>query len=213
MSLVSQLMSIYPYLFTPSVVIGLGFLLLIREEWSRRRADRSTLWTRVGTFLVAGACSLLPTAAFALATGQGPARIMQGNGWQVDSLIASGIAITAVVLWVAWRRHEWGTIVPRGVQTLVLVTIPYIALSPVWNVSGHVIFSVMPTLYLTLVARKYWPLLVIPVVMVPNRVYVDAHTLPQAIGGFLLAVTLVVGFYWYRTGSLQDAPRAHGRPE
>ena len=211
MSLLSQVMHVYPYLFTPSVVIGLGFLLLIAEEWSRQDADRAALWRRAAAFLLAGACSLLPTAAFALATGQGPAQIMQGNAWQVDALIASGIAITAAVLWVVWRRFEWGNLVPRGVLTLVLVTIPYIALSPFWNVSGHVIFAVMPTLYLTLVDRKYWPLLVIPIVMVPNRIYVDAHTWPQTIGGLLIAATIVVGFYWYRTGSVAGTPREEPR--
>lgn len=206
MSLLSTAMEFYPYVFHPAVTIGLGALLLVHYEWTRQGADRSTLWHRVGTFLGAGVLSLLPSLVYMLVTGEGPMETMSGNAWQVDSLVASGIAVAAGITWFAWRRYDWGTLVPVFMQTLVVVTVPYIALSPFWNFSGHVAMSLMPTLFLTLVDRKFWPLLLVPIVMVPNRIYVDAHTWPQVFGAFAVTATLVVGVYWYRNGgSLRPA--------
>ena len=199
----ARAMHLYPYVFHPTVTLGGGLLLLIHREWALQGADRAELRRRVGAFLVAGLLALLPTAAYALVSGKGPMKIMEGNAWQVDALIAGGIAITAAVVWYLWRRFEWGTLVPGAVQALVLVTVPYVALSPFWNVSGHVIFALMPTLYLALVARRFWPLLTVPIVMVPNRPYLGAHTWAQAVGGFLVAAAVVLGVRWYRTGSVR----------
>ena len=201
----ARAMHLYPYVFHPTVMLGGGLLLLIHREWALQGADRDELRRRVAAFLAAGLLSLLPTAAYALVSGKGPMKIMEGNAWQVDALIAGGVVITAAAVWYLWRRFEWGTLVPGAVQALVLVTLPYVALSPFWNVSGHVIFALMPTLYLTLVARKFWPLLAVPVVMVPNRLYLHAHTWAQAIGGFLIAAAIVIGVRWYRSGSVPQS--------
>ena len=206
MTPLSAAMEYYPYVFHPSVMIGLGAILLIHYEWVQQEADRSALRRRVGTFLGAGVLSLVPTAAFMLVTGQGPMETMSGNAWQVDALVAGGIAIAAAVTWFAWQRYDWGELVPAFMQALLAVTVPYIALSPVWNFSGHVAMALMPVLFITLVDRKFWPLLVIPVVMVPNRIYVDAHTWAQVFGAFAITAALVVGVYWFRNGgSLRPA--------
>ena len=78
------------------------------------------------------------------------------------------------------------------------MTVPYAALSPFWDISGHVIFALTPTLYLALVDRKYAPLLAVPVVMVPNRVYLNAHSLAQSVVGFAVAAAIVFGLYRVR---------------
>lgn len=187
----AALMEYYPYLFHPAVMVGGGLALLIGMEW-RRDPNGESLSRRLGVLVLLGAVSLLPTLAYMLVTGQGPMETMQGNAWQVDFLVGSGMLLVAGVMWYLWRRLEWGTLVPGAAEALAAVTLPYLALSPVWNVSGHVIFSVMPTLYLALVDRRFLPLLAVPVVMVPNRLYLDAHTWPQAVGGFLVAAVLVV---------------------
>lgn len=206
MSLLSTLMEYYPYVFHPAITIGAGALVLIHHEWTRQGADRSTLYRRVGGFLGAGVLSLVPSLAYMLVTGQGPMETMSGNAWQVDALVAGGIGVAAAVTWLLWWRYDWGSLVPTYMQTLIVVTVPYIALSPVWNFSGHVTMSLMPVLFLVLVDRKFWPLLLVPLVMVPNRIYVDAHTWAQAIGAFVITGALVVGVYWYRNdGSLRPA--------
>ena len=163
------------------------------------------LWRRIEGFLGAGLLSLIPTAVYVVLTEKGSLTVTQGNAWQVDALVASGIFIVAGVTWYLWWRLDWGSLVPGAMQALAAVTVPYIVLSPFWNVSGHVIISLMPTLYLTLVARKFWPLIAIPVIMVPNRVILNAHTWAQSIGAVPITAILVIGVYWVQAdGSLHS---------
>lgn len=204
MSALDQAMAYFPYVFHPITVLGVGVLVLVHHEWARQGADRATLWRRVGAFLGAGALALVPTATYFLATGRGVFEATQGNRWQMDALVAAGLLIASGVTWAAWRRHEWGSLVPGMMEALAAVTAPYAALSPFWNVSGHVVIALLPTLYLTLVDRRFWPTLLVPLVMVPNRIYLGAHTWAQALGGFVLAAAITVGVYWLQAdGSLR----------
>ena len=195
MSALRTAMHLYPYVFHPAVVIGAGAIVLIYYEWVRQDADTSMLYRRLGVFLGAGVLSLLPTLAYVLVTGQGLFQVTKGNAWQVDALVAGGIVLAAGTTWLCWAHFDWGALVPGYMQALVLVTIPYIALSPFWNVSGHVIMALMPTLYVTLVDREFWPTLGIPLVMVPNRIYLDAHTWAQSLTGLVLAAIIVIGVF------------------
>lgn len=207
MNPLSQAMTYYPYVFHPITVLGVGILLLIHHEWARQGVDRSALWRRIGSFFGAGLLALVPTVAYFAVTGADPIQSTMGNSWLMDALVAGGLFIVGVATWYVWRRFGWGQLVPGVMVVLVAVTVPYIALSTFWNVSGHVIISLVPALYLTLVDRKYWPLLAVPVVMVPNRIFLDAHTWAQSIGGFLIAAAITLGLYWGQTrGSLQPNP-------
>ncbi|NEU56231.1 phosphoesterase [Halorussus sp. MSC15.2] len=200
MSALDTAMRFYPYVFHPGVMVGAGALVVIHHEWARKDADWSALWRRFGAFLAAGVLSLAPTLAYVLVTGQGLYEVTKGNVWQVDALVGVGVFVTAGATWFVWHRYDWGSLVPGYLEALVLVTIPYVALSPFWNLSGHVTMALMPTLYLTLVDRTFWPTLAIPVVMVPNRLYLNAHTPVQTVGAFLLTAVLVVGAFWMQTG-------------
>ena len=207
MGLLTRAAHLYPYVFHPITLVGLGIVLLIHYEWARQGASRSALRRRLGAFLAAGALALVPSGAYILATGKSPMEVTQGNAWQVDALVASGLLAVSATLWFVWRRYDWGPLVPGGVEALALVTVPYIGLSPLWNVSGHVVLSLWGPLYLTLLDRKFWPLLVVPVVMVPNRVVVNAHTWAQSVGAFVLTALLVTGLYWIQAdGSLRSKP-------
>lgn len=204
MSLVSQTMEYYPYVVHPITVLGVGVVLLLYHEWSRQDLERPVLWRRLGAFLGIGLLSLVPTAAYFLFAGSDVLEATRGNSAVMDGLVASGLLIAAGLTWVAWRRFDWGPLVPGAMQALAAVTVPYALVSPFWNISGHVIISLMPALYLTLVNRRFWPLLAFPVVMVPNRVYLDAHTWEQSIVGFLVAALVVGGVYWVQaSGSLR----------
>ena len=204
MGLVSQTMEYYPYVVHPITVLGVGIVLLVHHEWARQDGERAALRRRLGAFLSVGLLSLTPTVAYFAIAGGGVLEATKGNSIVMDALVASGLLIAAGLTWYVWRRFEWGTLVPGAMQALAAVTLPYVLLSPFWNISGHVIISLMPALYLTLVARKFWPLLVFPVIMVPNRIYLDAHTWEQTIGGFLVAALIVVGVYWVQaSGSLR----------
>ncbi|MFC4357430.1 phosphoesterase [Halobium salinum] len=195
MTLLETVMQYYAYLFHPAVVLGLGALLTVHWEWARTDLGRSALYRRWGTFLAAGAASLVPSLAYMLVTGQGPVETMQGNGPQVDTLVAGGIFLAAGATWALWRRFDWGDVVPALVVAYAAVAVPYVVLSPFWNISGHVLLSTTPAAFLVLLDRQYWPTLAVPVVMVPNRPVVGAHTWPQAVGGFLVAATVVVAVY------------------
>jgi len=192
MSWLRTSMEAFPYVFHPITVLGIGILTLVYFEWDGQDADRPSLWRRIGGFLGAGLLSLTPTALYALYSGAELVALTKGNAWQVDALVASGLLVVAGVTWWLWHRFEWGALVPDAMEVLAAITVPYIALSPFWNVSGHVIIALMPALFLTLVERRFWPTLVVPLVMIPNRVYLDAHTWAQSIGGFLIGVAVVL---------------------
>lgn len=209
MSALDVAMKAFPYAFHPITVLGVGIILLIHHEWSRQDAARPVFWHRLAAFLGTGVLALAPTVAFFAITGASPIAATQGNSWQMDALVASGMFVAAFVLWFLWRYFDWGRLVPGMMEALAAVTVPYIALSPVWNVSGHVIIALMPTLFLTLVDRKFWPMLAIPLVMIPNRLYLDAHTVAQTIGAFFLTLVIVLALYWYQTGgSLRPEPES-----
>jgi hypothetical protein len=195
MSSLETVMQYYAYLFHPGVVLGAGATLIIHREWVGQAVDRSALYRRVGAFLGAGVLSLLPTAAYMLATGKGPVEMMQGNAAQVDFLVAGGIVVAAGTTWAVWRYLDWGSIVPHAMVTYVAVGVPYAGLSPFWNVSGHVLLSLTPALYLTLLDRSYWPVMLVPIVMVPNRRIVGAHSWAQAVGAFLIGSAVVVAAF------------------
>ncbi len=209
MSLLEQAMGFYPYVFHPITVVGVSILFFIYYEWARQDGARSTLWRRMGSFLGVGLLALVPTVVYFVAVGANPIQATVGNDWMMDALVAAGLFIAGTGTWTLWRRFDWGQLVPGMMVALVAVTVPYAVLSPFWNISGHVIISLMPTLYVVLVARRYWPILAVPVVMVPNRIFLDAHTWAQSIGGFLVAAALTIGLYWRQTGgSLRPNPEA-----
>ncbi|NIC00962.1 phosphatase PAP2 family protein [Halobacterium sp. R2-5] len=204
MGLVSQTMEYYPYVVHPITVLGVGIVLLVHHEWARQGLERSMLWRRIGAFLGVGVLSLVPTVAYFLVVGSGVVAATQGKSAVMDGLVASGLLIAAALTWAVWRHFDWGPLVPGAMQALAVVTVPYALVSPFWDISGHVIISLMPALYLTLVNRRFWPLLVFPIIMVPNRIYLDAHTWEQSIAGFLVAALVVGGVYWVQaSGSLQ----------
>lgn len=209
MGLFHQAMVYYPYVVHPITVLGVGVLVLIYYEWRHLADDRSPLRPRVLGFFGAGALALVPTVAYFLVTGRGVVKATQGNSFEMDALVASGLFVAAGVTWYLWRREEWGPLVPHAMVTLAAVTVPYAVLSFVWNVSGHVIIALMPTLYLTLVDRRFWPTLLAPAVMVPNRILLDAHTWAQTIGGLVIAFVIVVALFRLRTGEL---PSLDGQP-
>lgn len=200
-------MRAYPYVFHPAVVVGAGALVLVHREWTHQRADRAALYHRAAAFLGAGVLSLLPTLAYVVVTGQGLYRVTKGNAWQVDALVAGGMLVAMGVTWLLWRRYEWGGLLPGYAAALALVTVPYGLLSPAWNVSGHVVMAAAPTLYLTLLDRRFWPTLAVPAVMVPNRVYLDAHTWAQGVVALLLAAVLVGGAFQLEPGRESRAGR------
>lgn len=196
MSSVSVAMAYFPYVFHPVTLVACGLTLLVYTEWRGQGSERAQLRTRLGVFALAGLLSAGPTVGYRLLTGHGPIEtVQQGNAWPIDAIVGGGVAIVGGTMWLVWTRYGWGQLVARAAAALAVVTVPYVGLSPFWNVSGHVILSVVSTLPLVIVERRFWPLLAIPAVMVVNRPYVGAHTWAQSVGGLLLATVVVAGAF------------------
>lgn len=201
MGLFRRAVELFPYVFHPSTVLALGVLLLVHYEWDRQAAGRATLWRRVGAFLGAGVLAFVPTVLYFVLARGSLSKALQGSSWQLDMMVAAGVYVAAGTTWYLWHRFDWGALVPEAMVLLAAVIVPYTVLSPFWDISGHVIIALTPLLYLTLLDRRYWPLLSIPVLMVPNRVMVNAHSWPESVGGFVVAAVITVGLYRLRTPS------------
>lgn len=190
MGLLQQFMDVYRYAVHPFVVTLGGGLALVYHEWREQSAPGRALWYRVGAVALVTVLAMVPLFAFLLATGRDAFRL--DNAWYVDLTLGTGLLIAGATAWHLWSRFDWGTETRSAVTALLVTVVPYTALSLVWNVSGHVTFTLVPTLYLTLVDRSYWPLLAVPVLMVPNRPMVGMHTWPQSVAGLVLGLAGVL---------------------
>lgn len=185
-------MRVYRYVFHPLVFLFATWLLLVYDEWDRQSDDRRNLAVRLATLLAIALVALVPTGVYLWVTDQSAKAATAGNDWPVDLATACGLLIAAGLSWSVWTVKEWGTATKGAALTIAVAVVPFAPLSVVWNVSGHVAFSTVPALYLASLDRKFWPLLVVPVLMVPNRPLLGAHTWAQSFGGLLLGIAAVL---------------------
>jgi len=121
--------------------------------------------------------------------------------WVEDFLAVSGLMLGVLIAVLALRKKIFDGIIREAIYIIVALSIPYMAISPFWNISGHVAYTTAPTLYLISLDRRFTLLIVIPLIMVVNRPVVGAHTVAQSIAGFLLAAIIVlIGTYRYGHG-------------
>jgi len=201
MTVLREFMEVYRHAFHPLVVLVASSLLLVYEGWASSSASRRNLLARIGAALGVEALAISPVPIYLFATGKSVDALTLGNDWRADVLTTASLLVAGLGLWYVWSAEGWGQEVGRAAKIIVAVAVPYVLLSLVWNVSGHVTFSVVPTLYLTLQHRKYWPLLAIPLLMVPNRPIVGMHTWAQSVGGLVLGTVGVLATYRWTTPS------------
>jgi hypothetical protein len=115
--------------------------------------------------------------------------------WGPDATGSLGLFCGILWIRVGWRRFDWGQTVPEVAAVLLVVTVPHLLITPLWDVSSHVLYAVTPAASLTAVDRRFSPLLVIAAGMVVARPLAGAHTWAQSIGGLVLGL-VVVG--WWR---------------
>ena len=179
-------MQVYKYVFHPLPVLLGSVLLVAYCEWRSSGADRRSLARRFGVVLGTAAVSVSPPFLFALLTGRSLQRLLRGNSPLVDLVSASSLLVAAGVLWYVWSSRDWGEAVPAAAESISIVAVPYLLVSLVWNVSGHVTFTALAALYLVSVNRRFLPALLVPAVMVVNRPVVGAHTWEQSLAGLAL---------------------------
>ncbi len=126
--------------------------------------------------------------------------------WVEDILAVSGLSLALFIGYNAIRRKIYNGLVMLGILVLVTLTIPYAIISVFWNISGHVVYTTAPTLFLARINRKFFPLIAIPLLMVVNRPIVGAHSWSESVAGFILAaaITLYVTSKYKRLVSYED---------
>lgn len=207
MSLLQEFMRVYRHAFHPLPVLAASSLLLVYEGWAGSSSSRRSLLVRLGAALGVEAVAVSPVAVYLLVAGTSVDALTLGNDWRADVLTTTSLLVAAGLLWYVWAAMDWGSEMRRAAETIVVVAVPYLLVSFVWNVSGHVTFTVVPTLFLTLRRRSYWPLLLIPLLMVPNRPIVGVHTWAQSVGGLLLGtVGVLAADRWTATSEEADSP-------
>ena len=187
-----QFMDIYEDVFSPLYYMFFCALILIylESKWSDR------LWKGVAVAIVAYAIAY---ATYSIWYFFPPA-----PQWIEDLLAVTGLMIAVGIALLALRKKIYGELVEKGIYILIVLTVPYMAISPFWNISGHVAYTTAPSLYLGRVNKKLYVLMLVPLIMMINRPIVGAHTVLESIGGFVLAaISVVVGTYLYDKGKIK----------
>jgi membrane-associated phospholipid phosphatase len=178
-------MDVYAAVFSPEYFMLMVGLLFLVHEWRASGRDWGNLGARLGVFF---GCWLVAMAIYQ----SFPIVIADPLEWHEDVFAAAGMLLGLGLIAAVWQRASWGRILPGIFPLVVVQAVPYVLLSPFWNVSGHVAFTALPAVYATLVDRRYAVLLLVPLVMIANRPIVNAHTWLQSVAGFALAVLALV---------------------
>jgi membrane-associated phospholipid phosphatase len=173
--------------FTPELFLLLTTLLLVGYE---RRDGPSPRALAARTGVVAGAWAL----AFAVYQG-GPELVSTSVPGGDDFFAALGLIVAFAGIGLAWRRFDWGSLLPPYAALIVVTSIVHLAVVPVWNASSHVIYAAVPALALLAVDRRFAPLLAVPPLLVWSRISTGAHTVDEAVGGLLVAALVVGGAF------------------
>lgn len=180
----------YSDVFAPELFVLICMLALVTYEWRSRAgggADLGRIGAQVGVIALAWAIGL------AVYLGV-PALLDAPPEWAPDATGSAGLALGMVLVWGVWRQQAWGDHVPTFALALIVVTVPHLLITPVWDVSSHVTYALVPAGVLVLVASRFLPLLLIAIGMVPARPLSGAHTWPEAIGGVVLAAVVLAVF-------------------
>ena len=177
-----QFMEIYDDVFSPVYFLMLCALVVVYYDSKKTGKLPQALAVTFGAYLIA------------YATYSVWYFIQPAPQWIEDSLAVSGLFLAIMVAMVALIKGIYDGVVLDGIYMLIALSIPYVIISPFWNISGHVAYTTAPVLYLIRLDKRWWPLMVIPLIMVVNRPIVNAHTIAESIGGFVLALTAFSGF-------------------
>lgn len=185
--------------FTPELFLLLTTLLLVGYE-RRDGLSLRALAARAG--VVAGAWALafavyqvgpqVAAAGVPATNAQSALTAVPGGD---DFFAALGLVVAFAGIGLAWRRFDWGSLLPPYAALLVVTSLIHLVVVPVWNASSHVIFGAVPAGALLAVDRRFAPLLLVPPLLVWSRITTGAHTIDEAVGGLLVAVLVVGGAF------------------
>lgn len=208
MTFFHQFMLLYQQLFHPAVVLGGAAVLVAYEDWKEQNQSWQSFTGRLGTLFGIVGISLLPVALVVFKTEQTIRSVRLTRIWYIDPLVAMAVTSGSALTWFIWRIRDWGRKMTGGAIAIMAAAVPYGIISPFWNVSGHVSFTVLPTVYLTTIDRKYLPTMLIPAIMVVNRPLLDMHTWEESIAGIVLGLAGVLLARSMQRYHLRDADRS-----
>lgn len=184
----ASIASTYSAVFAPELfVLVCGLAAVCYEWWRSSRQSWIGIAARVGVLGFGWA------VAFAVYQGV-PALLAAAPAWATDATGSVGLGVGLLVIWGWWRRAGWGPIVPDYALLLVAVTVPHLLITPVWDVSSHVLYAVVPAGFLTLVDRRAAPLALVALGMVVARPLAGAHTWGESLGGLALGVAALAAY-------------------
>lgn len=167
--------------FAPELFVLVVTILVVGYELRNDGLGWQAFVSR--TLVVAGAWAL------ALLAYEGGSVALSGPVPGGDDFFASvGLIAGFVAIWIAWRRLGWGAFVPAYSSLLIATSLVHVVVVPVWDVSSHVLYAVVPSGYLATVDRRFGPLLSVPVLLAWSRVAVGAHTTGEVLGAFAIGV-------------------------
>jgi hypothetical protein len=124
--------------------------------------------------------------AFAVYQG-GPRLVSTDLPGGEDFFAALGLIVAFGAIAFAWRRLDWGSLVPPYAALLVVTSLLHLVVVPLWDASSHVIYAAVPAGALVAADRRFAPLLAVPPALVWSRIATGAHTVDEAAGGLLVA--------------------------
>lgn len=181
----TELARIYAGLFAPEYFLLLCTLTLLLYE-RRSGVRRGHSIPQIGVIAAAWALAFTVYRATPILFERVPA-------WGADVVGGLGLALGFLLVRTVWKLRRWGPLVPEFAALLIALSVLHSIVTPVWDVSSHVIYTTAPAGYLSFVDRRFAPLLVVAAGMVVSRPLTGAHTWLQSVGGFVLASTFVLG--------------------
>jgi hypothetical protein len=192
MSLIREAMRVYQHLFHPGVVIPGNPVVLVYSEWSSDCSSPDGLGRRVGALLGVALVSAAPVALYLLVRRPSVTRLTAETDWRINVVTAVSLVAGGTLLWYLWSGHPWRSAVGTAGAAIAGTAAGYALVASVWNVSGHVTFTLVPTLFLALTDRRFWPLLSIPLPMVLNKPVLGERTWLQSLAGLALGTAGVL---------------------
>ncbi|WP_327052231.1 hypothetical protein [Halomicrococcus gelatinilyticus] len=77
-------------------------------------------------------------------------QLTAGSDWRIDLVTAASLLVGSGLVRYVWSPDRWGEQVSGAGTAVVATAVPYALVESVWNVSGHVTFTLVPTLVLAL---------------------------------------------------------------
>ncbi|WP_052302951.1 phosphatase PAP2 family protein [Archaeoglobus veneficus] len=186
-------------MFNPKYFLLLSAVLIVFYDWKNSSHDSRHLFGRLA---VISACYAIGIETMDFLLQQVYAHSSSFPQYLEDFSAIAGMMLGLTLSVALWRKLGYGREVICGALGLIAVSVPYTAISYIWNISGHVTFTAAPVTYLTALDRRLAILYVIPAIMVLNRPVVGAHTVLQSVAGLILGISMMlVGVRCYRAGS------------